>query len=116
MIDETIDELTLFEKLEFGYIEHPKKVRCMNCGEMAELIDLENTEGLIVRVYQCDDCRFYTEWEILDGGEDGIDSSNIWLVDPDDDDRESRPARDFPYYWKPMDDGYSVPDWTGATK
>jgi hypothetical protein len=96
-----------FHKIYRGDIKPPEQVRCMNCGEMAEYEENEVNSDLIVWVYGCFDCRHWTEWEIAADGSD-IYSSAVWLVDMDDEDRESFPGNGSEWYWEPGEDGYSV--------
>lgn len=68
-------------------IDHtfPAKVRCAQCGKMADYADLEfEPDCLIMPSYECDSCGWWTEWEITpnDDGE-GVGTSNLYYRPPD---------------------------------
>lgn len=89
--------------------QFPAKVRCVNCGQLAQFADEEDGDGYTAVIYDCDGCEWETHWEIVYDGDGGILSSSLYYYSLE---HESALAwydcRDWPGFWMP--DGLIVPD------
>lgn len=98
-------EMTFSELIDHTF---PTKVRCAQCGEMADYDDLEFEPDCLMTLYKCDSCGWWTEWEITPDDDDGIGTSSLYYRPPD---LEGVTmwfeARLWPGFWLP--DGLEVP-------
>jgi hypothetical protein len=102
----------IFYKLQSGEIKFPEQVRCARCGAMAPLEGFDNGTGeWVLGAYSCPACGWWTEWEIGHDGQGGISKSNLYYHDtPYVSSVSWYEARDWPGFWRPEKDGFTLPE------